>query len=114
MNPNNLPSQRFRARQVTSKSVSPRGDTYNPSSLTDFEANEMWRRCIKKIHFAILDHHAVGSFRVHGKSYELSFMLNQKGHLERFWLRLAGDNTLVIVGNARGLLPLNAGANHAA
>ena len=42
----------------------------------------------------------------------LSCLVDDRGRLVRFWLRLAHRNELVIVGNGAGLLPIDVEALH--
>ena len=86
---------------------------FDPATLTEHEAGDLWRNCLKKIDETLSTGKAVaGLFKVGNQTAQLYFLLNRNGHLERFWLRLLQDNTLVIVGCRRGLLPLNAEALH--
>lgn len=80
---------------------------FDPDTLTGREAGDLWHRCMKQIDENLRAGKAVaGLFKVRDQVAQLHFLVNRNGHLERFWLRLALGNTLVIVGCRRGLLPL--------
>lgn len=84
-------------------------DHYAQHIVTEAEASELWRRCMNQIdeHLYHKQKPLAGLFKVgKGHTGQLYVLVNRNGHLERFWLRLSRDNTLVIVGCRRGLFPL--------
>ena len=88
--------------------MSPRArQFFDPQFITECEANKLWHHCIKQIDSATARGYAPGVFKVRDEPLQVSLMLNKNGHLMRFWLRKLVGNTLVIVGNGQGLLPLD-------
>ncbi len=81
---------------------------FDPENLTEQEAGDLWRECMKQIDENLqTGKAAAGRFKVRDQVAQLAYLIQRNGHLERFWLRLLHDNTLLIVGCRRGLLPLN-------
>lgn len=94
-------------RQGRAPHTKPVAGQFDPHALTEREADELRRRCMKSIDEHLQSGKAgAWMFKVRDQNAQLHFLLNRNGHLERFWLRLVRDNTLVIVGCRRGLFPL--------
>lgn len=82
---------------------------FDPMLLSEAKADELWRRCAGQIdRFIGVKAPPGGVVRVEAnQTAQLYFLVNNRGQLERFWLRLMQDNRLLIVGNRSGLLPLD-------
>lgn len=85
---------------------------FNPEIFSEREAGVMWHRCIRAIDRCDANHTVPTLTRAGNLHSELHSLHCERGHLVRFWLRLVHDNTLVIVGNRQGLLPLDVEALH--
>lgn len=72
----------------------------------------MWHRCIRAIDRSDTQRSVAMLSRAGSLHSELHALHCERGHLVRFWLRLTRDNSLVIVGNREGLLPLDVEALH--
>lgn len=87
---------------------------FDPMLLSEAKADELWRRCVGQIdRFIGVKAPPGGVVRVAANQMaQLFFLVNSRGQLERFWLRLMQDNRLLIVGNRSGLLPLDVESLH--
>lgn len=97
--------QNAKARQVPALCQGPR--YFDPSTLTEEEAGDLWTRCMAAIAAGQRERRVPGLIRVRHRPAELITLYGRTGRLERFWLRTLAFNHLVIVGNRDGLLPLD-------
>ncbi|WP_066155838.1 hypothetical protein [Hydrogenophaga pseudoflava] len=102
--------QNAKARQVPALCQGPR--YFDPSTLTEEEAGDLWTRCMAAIAAGQRERRVPGLIRVRHRPAELITLYGRTGRLERFWLRTLAFNHLVIVGNREGLLPLDVGSIH--
>ena len=87
---------------------------FNPAVVSsEQEALSLWRRA----HKGLNSNGRLASFPnpipLKRGPTVLSCLVDHRGMLVRFWLRMAHGNQLVIVGNDDGLLPIDVEALHA-
>lgn len=107
-----MTNRRIRHTRESLPSLPP--DYYAQDVVSELEAGALWLKCIKKTQQSQRDglaHFKPVELGHHG-SADMHFIIDERGRLVRFWLRLMADNRLVIVGNRDGLLPLNVGVLH--